>query len=187
MPEPALAAVSPRQDLQPSPALSIIANGPQSMAGRKLGILVSDDTDAELYAALAEAATREGAVYEVVAPRIGGVTLSDGSMLAAKHKIDGGPSVLFDAVAIIPSVEEASLLSADKPSQDFASDAFAHCKFIGLSEGGRLLMDAVGLAEKLDEGCLPLAEPGDAAAFLKACAPLRLWTRELAVDLDARI
>ena len=186
LPEPAMAAVPPRQDLAPSPALSIVANGPQSMAGRKLGILVSDGTDAALYAALVEAATREGAVYEVVAPRIGGVTLSDGSMLAAKHKIDGGPSVLFDAVAIIPSAEEAALLCGDKPSQDFASDAYAHCKFMGLSQGGRLLMDAVGLGEKLDEGCLPLAEPDDAPAFLKACAPLRLWTRELAVDLDAK-
>lgn len=187
LPEPAIAAVSPRQDLEPSPALSIVANGPQSFAGRKLGILVTDGTDAKLYEALVEAVTAAGAVYEIVAPHIGGVTLSDRRSLAAKHKIDGGPSVLFDAVAIIPSVEGAQLLLNDKPSQDFGSDAFAHCKFIGMSEGGQTLLFAAGLADKLDDGCIALGAPADAAEFVKACAPLRLWARELNVDLDGQI
>ena len=46
MPKPADAAVPTRQDLDPSPALSIVQNGPKRFEGRKLGILVSDGTDA---------------------------------------------------------------------------------------------------------------------------------------------
>ena len=185
LPEPAQAARPTRTDLDPSPALSIVANGPQGLAGRKLGILVTDGTDAELFLALVEAATREGAVYEVIAPKIGGVTLSDGSLLAAKHKIDGGPSVLFDVVAMLASTAGAVLLANDKPSQDFVSDAFAHCKFIGYSEASKAQFAAVGLDGKLDDGCFSLADAADVASFLTGCAPLRHWARELKVDLDA--
>ncbi|MES6461717.1 catalase-related domain-containing protein, partial [Cutibacterium acnes] len=52
MPKPADAAVPTRQDLDPSPALSIVENGPERFEGRKLGILVSDGTDAGLLHAL---------------------------------------------------------------------------------------------------------------------------------------
>ena len=46
MPKPADAAMPTRQDLDPSPKLSIVENGPQRFEGRKLGILVTDGTDA---------------------------------------------------------------------------------------------------------------------------------------------
>jgi catalase len=148
--------------------------------------VVSDGTDADVFDALVEAVTAAGGVYDVVAPKIGGVTLSNGEALAAKHKIDGGPSVLFDAVAVIPSAEGAQLMAGDGPSRDFVSDAFAHCKFIGLSDGGTAVMTAAGLGDKLDAGCIALAAPADTAAFIASCAPLRLWERELKVDLDAK-
>ena len=61
LPEPAPAAVAPSTDLPPSPALSIVANGPDSFAGRKLGVLVTDGADAELLAELREAAARSAA------------------------------------------------------------------------------------------------------------------------------
>jgi len=183
LPEPAQAAMPTRQDLAPSPALSIIANGPGGFAGRKLGILVSDGTDAALHDALVEAVSAAGGVYEVIAPNIGGVVLSDGSALAAKHKIDGGPSVLFDAVAVIPSAEGAQMLAGDGPTRDFVSDAFVHCKFIGLSDGGAALMAGAGLGELLDEGCVALQARG-CEAFIAKCAPLRYWPRELDVDAD---
>lgn len=185
LPAPAKAAMPTRKDLQPSPALSIVRNGPQSLAGRKLGILVTDGTDAALFAAVTEAATAAAALYEVVAPKIGGVTLSDGTALAAKHKIDGGPSVLFDAVAVLPSAEGSKLLATDAPSLDFVGDAFAHCKFIGYSESAAALLAAAGVADKMDTGFIKLNAPDDAKPFIAACAPLRLWERELKVDLDA--
>lgn len=146
---------------------------------------MTDGTDADVFTALIEAAGEAGAVYEVVAPTVGGVVLSDGSVLAAKHKIDGGPSVLFDAVAVLASAEGAQRLAIDKPTLDFLSDAFAHCKFIGLGEGGATLFAAAGLAGKADEGCFALDSAGGSAAFIAACAPLRHWARELEVDYDA--
>jgi catalase len=98
-------AAKPTLDLPTSSALSIVANGPANFAGRKMGLLLTDGSSAELFNALTKALEAEGAVWEVVAPKIGGVTLDDGTKVAAKQKIDGGPSVLFDAVAVLPSEE----------------------------------------------------------------------------------
>ncbi|MDF7773647.1 catalase [Sphingomonas sp. AOB5] len=185
IPDAAVAARKPITDLPPSDPLSIIKNGPESFKGRKLGILLSNDADAALFKALLKAVDAEGAVYEVVAPKIGGVTLSDGTKVAAKHKIDGGPSVLFDAVAILVSDEGASLLSLDAAAKDFATDAFAHCKFIGISAEAEALFVAAGIADDLDQACLPLSKAADARTFIEACRALRFWPRELTVDLDA--
>jgi catalase len=185
LPDPAVAARTPIADLPPSDALSIVKNGPASFKGRKLGILLTDGADAAVVKTLLKAVAAEGAVYEVIAPKIAGVTLSDGTKVGARHKIDGGPSVLFDAVAIVVSAEGAALLAGDAAAKGFASDAFAHCKFIGLSAEAKAIFDAAGIADQLDEACLPLAKAGDAAGFVEACRALRHWPRELAVDLDA--
>ena len=185
LPEKAKAAVSPKTDLPPSDALSIVKNGPKAFAGRKLGLLVSDGADAALVKALMDAVKAADALCEVIAPKIGGATLSDGALLPAQQKIDGGPSVLYDAVAVIVSDEGAALLSKDAPSKDFVADAFAHCKFMGLSPEAKPLLVKAGIAEDLDDGCMGLQSADDAKAFVAALGPLRFWDRESKVDLDA--
>ncbi|AOR80993.1 catalase HPII (plasmid) [Novosphingobium resinovorum] len=186
LPDAAAAAREPLVDLPPSHKLSILKNGPDSFKGRKLGILLSDGADAAVFKALVKAVDKEKAVYEVIAPRIAGVTLSDGTSVAAKQKIDGGPSVLFDAVAVVVSHEGAALLAGDAAAKDFVTDAFAHCKFIGFSAEAQAIFAKAGIAEDLDEACKPLGNAKDAAGFVEACRALRYWPRELEVDLDAR-
>ena len=186
MPAPASAAVPTRDDLPPSPALSIIARGPMSFAGRKLGILVSDGAPAKLVKALTDAVKSLGAVYEIVAPHIAGATLDDGTIAEAKQKIDGGSSVLYDAVALVLSAAGAAQLAADKTAKDFVSDAYAHCKFIGYTVDALPLIERAGIAtEDMDEGFLTLGSGASVKTFLKACGQLRLWDREYKVDLDA--
>ncbi|HEY8126750.1 MAG TPA: catalase [Methylocystis sp.] len=184
VPEPAKAARPTRQELPRSAPLSMLTR-PKSFTGRKLGILVTDGGDAKLLKALIEAVTKIGAVYEIVAPHIGGAMLDNGVLQPAAQKIDGGPSVLYDAVAIITSETGVADLAADSAARDFASDAFAHCKFIGFTESAMPLLEKAGVADALDEACIRLATVKDAAAFVAACAELRHWPRELTVDLDA--
>ncbi|WP_285018711.1 catalase [Novosphingobium sp. fls2-241-R2A-195] len=186
LPDAAVAAREPLVDLPPSDKLSILKNGPDTFKGRKLGILLSDGADAALFKALVKAVDKEKAVYEVIAPKIAGVTLSDGTTVAAKQKIDGGPSVLFDAVAVVVSEDGAALLAGDAAAKDFVTDAFAHCKFIGFSDEAQAIFAKAGITEDLDEGCMPLATAKDTAGFVEACRALRYWPRELEVDLDAR-
>jgi len=166
--------------LKPSPKLSIIENGPDSFKGRKLGILVTDGADAKLLAGLEKAAKAAGAMTELVGPKVGGVKLSDGSMRQPKQKVNGGPSVLYDAVAVLASAEGAALLAKEATAKDFVSDAFAHAKFIAYAEPARPLLDKAGVEP--DDGVVALKDAGGADAFLKLCGKLRFWQREAEVQ-----
>jgi len=177
LPAAAKPAVSPRNDLPLSDALSILKNPPDSFKGRKLGVLVTDGVDAKLLKALQDAVTSEGATLETIAPTIGGVTANDGTHVAAQHQVDGGPSVVFDAVAILASEEGVGSLLKSPPARDFAADAYAHYKFVGFSPPSAKLFAKVGLPEDLDEGFHSLAKPADVKAFIAACKRLRFWDR----------
>ncbi|RUX09180.1 catalase [Mesorhizobium sp. M8A.F.Ca.ET.059.01.1.1] len=183
LPRPADAAIVPRNDLAPSPALSIIQNGPESFAGRKVGVLVSAGADAALLKRLQSAVEKEGATMEVVAPKVGGVEAGDGSWIEARHMIDGGPSVLFDAVALVLSDEGAQRLTGEAAARDFVADAFAHCKFIAFTAASVPLLQKAGVDPKADEGMIDLTDPKAVAGFVESCRKLRLWGREMAVKL----
>jgi catalase len=186
MPQAAPPAREVITDLPPSDALSIVKRSAPGFMGRKLGILVTDGADAALLDALIAQIQAEGARYEIVAPKVGGATLSDGQLVEAKQKIDGGPSVLYDAVAVLASEEGAALLAIDKPAKDFVNDAFAHCKFIALTAEAVPFFERAGVtAADTDEGVMRLETVADAQAFLEACRQVRFWNRELNVDLDA--
>ena len=178
MPEAATPARKPITDLPASDALSILKNGPDSFKGRKLGLYLSDGADADTVEAIEKAFKDEGAVVAIVAPKIQGVTLSNGQARASDEKINGGPSVLFDAVALVFADDQANTLAKDKPSKDFVSDAFAHAKFIAFNGPAMALLKAAGIGEDLDEGCLELGGSDSAEAFVKKCRKLRFWDRE---------
>jgi catalase len=185
MPDAAKAAVETRQDLPASDALSIVKNAKGSFDGRKLGILVTDGASAKTVNALIAAVEGANAVYEIIAPKVGGAKLDDGTLLAADQKVDGGPSILYDAVALVVSADGAKLLSKDKTAKDFVSDAFGHLKFIGYSAEAKPFLAKAGIAdEDIDDGVIVLTE-GNAMAFVKTCGALRLWEREMETDLDA--
>ncbi|MDT8855724.1 catalase [Paracoccaceae bacterium Fryx2] len=175
MPAPAPAAQPTRMDLPPSDALSIQLNPPASFKGRTIGVLASDGIDAGLLAELREATAEAGVVMKIIAPKIGGVTDSDGTLHPADERLGGAPSVLFDAVAILPGDD---MLATSKPAQDFLSDAYAHCKFIGCNDASNALFDACGLAEADDKGLWVLSTSTSIQAFLTACTALRFWPRE---------
>ncbi len=183
MPKPADAAVPTRHDLEPSPALSIVERGPKRFEGRKLGILVTDGVDAKLLKGLMDAVVKEKAVVELIAPKVGGVTASDGKFIEAKHMIDGGPSVLFDAVALLTSTAAIEDLVKEAAARDFVADAFQHCKFIGYDQSAMPLLEKAGIADALDEGVVALPGEEGLSAFVEELGKLRVWGREPSVKL----
>ena len=179
MPKGAEPARQPITDLPASPALSIVKNGPASFMGRKLGILVADGADAKLLKALEKAAAEEGATIEFIAPKVGGFTDSDGKLHPAQQKVNGGPSVLYDAVAVLLSADGAKLLAKEAAAKDFVSDAFAHAKFIAHAETAMPLLNSTGITP--NDGVIPLKTAEDAAAFIARCREVRLWKREASI------
>lgn len=175
-------AVEPRQDLKPSKALSIALNPPGTFAGRKVGALVTDGVDQSLLDALRKALELEEATLEIIAPTVGGVEASDGTRVAADQKIGGGPSVLYDAVAVLPSEEGAASLMKSGPARDFISDAFVHLKFIAWVNAALPLFARAGIGKEMDQGCIELTGAKSVAGFVAACRNIRMWEREPSVS-----
>ena len=169
------AAREPIADLRASDALSILKNGPDSFAGRKMGILVTDGINDVMLDGLKDAVTSAGGVVEIVAQKVGGIVTAGGKKVPADQKIDGAPSVLYDAVAIIATAGGAKALAELHPARTFVADAFAHAKFIAHSQETDPLLKAAGV--KVDDGMMMIDAEKDAEAFVKACAALRYWKR----------
>ena len=179
LPAKSKAAVEPR-DMDLSPALRIVGKYPESLRGRAVAILVTDGADGKLIKAVRKAAEGEGATVKVVAPRIGGVTLADGSKLKADGQLAGTPSVLFDAVALVLSDKGCAELLSEAAALDFVAHAFAHLKAIGISRDAQPLLDKGGV--KADAFVVPL-EKGAGDFIAKARG--RLWDREPKVRMLA--
>lgn len=177
LPKPADAAMATRQDLKLSDALSILKSSPPDFSGRVVGALVSNGVDIKIFKSLKSAVKKEGAMLKVIAPKIGGVEASDGSWIEADEKVGGGPSVLYDAIAVLPSAEGAKMLAREPAALDFVSHAFVHKKFIATVKSADGLLEAAGLADKRDDGFVSLDKATAASEFIKECREIRFWKR----------
>ena len=177
--EPAVPAVEPRTDLKPSPKLSILANGPPGMVGRLVGMLVTDGASSAAVGALIEATVAAGASPKIVCPRVGGVTLDDGSHLRGDFQLAGGPSVLFDTVAVVASKTGTTALLGEAAAVSWVHDAFHHLKVIAATAEAAPLMAAAGVST--DAGVVALSGTKDATAFVTLAGGGRIWARETQV------
>nr|WP_303705732.1 catalase [Brevundimonas naejangsanensis] len=172
LPEKTPAAAEPI-DLDPSPAVRLIGKYPDSLKGRKVGVLVTDGADGAVVKAVQDAAKAAGAAVEIIAPKRGGAKLKDGSTLKADHQLAGAPSVLFDAVALVLSADGCKQLLTEGAAVDFAKDAFGHLKAIGHTPEAQPLLDKAGV--EADAGVVDLSNGAD--GFIKPAAT-RQWDRE---------
>jgi len=172
LPDKTPAAAEPI-DLEPSPAVRLIGKYPDSLKGRKVGVLVTDGADGAVVKAVQDAAKAAGAAVEIIAPKRGGAKLKDGSMLKADHQLAGAPSVLFDAVALVLSADGCQQLLTEGAAVDFAKDAFGHLKAIGHTPEAQPLLDKAGV--EADAGVVDLSNGAD--AFIQPAAT-RQWDRE---------
>ncbi|MRR54079.1 MAG: catalase [Deltaproteobacteria bacterium] len=174
LPDAPVAAV-PVKEMKPSPALQLIGKMKDTLIGRAIGILIADGSDGAVIMNIRKAATNAGAAVKIVAPKVGGAKLADGSMLAVDGQLAGTPSVLFDAVAVILSDEGAQALSRESAAIDFVRDAFGHLKAIAADKGGRALLKSANVGQ--DAG---VVEANDKDAFITV-AKTRQWDREKSV------
>jgi catalase len=173
---PAHAAIPARTDLQQSPKLSILANGPPTLEGRMIGVLVTDGASSSIIDEIFDAASAANASVKIIAPKLGGVTLDDGSKIKADFQLAGGPSVLFDTVAIVASAEGANMLLNEADAVTWVHDAFVHLKVIAHSVEVIDLLDAAGI--DADEGVVTIDSESDATSYIEIAQNGRIWTRE---------
>ena len=176
---PAPPAAEPVQDLPLSPALRIIDRMKPTLQGRAIGILVADGSNGDTVATLRKALEKAGASVKIVAPKVGGAKLRDGTQLPADGQLAGTPSTVFDAVASVLTSEMGEQLSREAAAVDWFRDAFGHLKAIAAGKGSQALLKAAGIEP--DAGVL---DPADVQGFI-AAAQTRQWAREPQVRMLA--
>ena len=171
-------AITPARDpidMDPSPTLSLIKKAKPTLAGRKVAALVTDGVDDGVLDALRKAVEKEGALLAIVAPKIGGVTTAKGKALPADQALSGAPSVMFDAVALLPSADGAVLLAKEAAAVDWLRDAFGHLKAIGHVAAAAPLFAKAAVAPDADAGVVALEK--NAQKFIAAAKQHRIWER----------
>jgi len=171
-------AIPPRDDLAPSPALSLVEKAPKTIKGRTVAVLVTEGSDAKLIANVRKAIEKQEATVKVIAPKSGKLDIG----VTPDMTIEGGPSCLFDAVVLLPSEEGAATLLDMAPAVDWLRDAFAHLKAIGYVEAALPLFEKAGLADSdNDPGLVDVADKGGPEHFVEAAGQHKIWQRDTKV------
>ena len=165
-----------RTDLPASEALSILKKTIPGLKTKVVGCLVSEGSDAKAVLALQKAVKAAGASLKIVAPKIGGATASDGTIIKADFQLAGGSSVLFDAVYLSLSKKGATTLSTEGAAVAWVHDAFVHLKVMGAPAAAKPLLDAAGVVK--DAG---IVIGDDHKAYLNKASEGRIWDREPSV------
>jgi catalase len=175
VPQAATTLQKPNTKLEASSALSILKNGPKSFAGRTIGVLVSDGSDASIVSGLFTAIQKEKATMRVIGPRVGDVVLSNGQKLLVHEKIDGAPSVLYDAIAILASQESIEALKDTPAWSSFFKDALAHGKYIAFASSTPNLAKDIKAGGDLKTQLVELGNEAHIVGFIEKCRELRAW------------
>jgi catalase len=178
-----------------SPALSMANTAHDSIASRKVAILVADGVEGGPVTALADELRERGAVPELLAPADGSVRTADGGELAVDRAINTMASVLYDAVVVCGGSAAVETLSADGYAMHFVAEAVKHAKVVGaLDEGAGMIERATLGAIALDIDSQPNAAhqgtiaarvddaglPSFVAEFCALLAGHRVWQRPTA-------
>lgn len=172
-------AASAPFDMPASPALSQYTKAPESLMGKKLGVLLTEGSPAKLVDALKAAAKKEGASVAIVGLSRGAIKLDDGQELAPDHFIDGAPSVLFDAIVLAPGEGAMQELERKPAAVNWIRDAFAHLKTIGWIARTRPLFEKASVQQHLESDAAIVAlDDASVEAFIESAKGHRNWDRE---------
>jgi catalase len=176
----------PRTTLEASAALSMANTVKDTAKGRKVAILAADGVDAAAVEAMKKALLAAGATAKVVAPRGGVLAGTRGTKVAVDFSLLTTGSVLFDAVYVPGGAESVKTLGQDGMAVLFVAEAYKHCKALAATGDAVSLLpgertSAPAKAVAVEEGVIAGGD-GDvarvAAAFVKAIANHRAWSRE---------
>ncbi len=163
-----------------STALSMANTVKNTIKSRKIAFLVADGVNDTSLAFLKTAIQAEGAIVELIAPRLT-FTTAGGRHMAADQSFLGAASVLFDAVYIPGGVNSVAALAAEVDAIHFLNESFKHCKVIAADSDAMPVIQASYFSTKI-KGDAGVIIDGDSAAlakaFIAAVAKHRVWDRE---------
>jgi len=175
--------------LAKSAALSMANNVAKSIRTRKIAVLAADGVDEEAVTTMKEALMAEGAIVDIIAPKLGMLIGADNTEIAVDKSLLTSASVLYDAVYVPGGANSVATIEAEADAVHFLNEAYKHCKAIAASADALQVLEATYFAKKLPEdnkdetvtreGVIIGTDASKLAKqFIQAIAQHRFWERE---------
>jgi catalase len=175
--------------LTKSAALSMANNVLDSIKTRKVAILAADGVNENSLLAVRQALLAEGAVVEIVAPRLGIISGENNTEISVDRSFLTTPSVVYDAVYVPGGSNSVATLEGEADAIHFLNEAFKHCKAIAADADAMQVLEATYFSKKLPEDNsddtviregVVIANDSNklATQFIKAIKMHRFWERE---------
>jgi len=176
--------------LPESKALSMAFTVKDSIATRKIAILAADGVNEENLLNVKDALTGEGALCEVIAPRLGFISGKNDTDIPVDKSLLTTASVFYDAVYVPGGTNSVGTLAEDPDAIHFLNEAFKHCKAIAADDDALQVLEATYFGRKLPEdndddtvmaeGIVIGMDPESLSQkFIEAIRQHRFWDREV--------
>lgn len=161
--------------LDSDPSLSQANTKFDSIATRKIAVLIADGFDMKVYKKMKTAVEKEGAMLKLIAPKGGTVTCNE----KMEHKVDAAisttESVLYDALYIPGGKKAISELMDEPKCIKFINETFKYCKAIAVDGEGEMLLDATFVKDYKDDMAIHINKAPK--SFIDSVAKHRNWER----------
>ncbi|MCF0056020.1 catalase [Dyadobacter sp. CY356] len=172
-----------------SEALSMANTPKDSIETRKIAFLTADGVDGKSLNTVKNALEAEGAIVEIIAPRLGYVLTEDDEQLPVSQSYLTAASVLYDAVYVPGGTNSVATVEAEADAIHFLNQAFKHCKAIAADAQAIQVLEATYFIKKLPadfteenvlaEGVIVSDDAAQLAEkFVLAIEQHRFWERE---------
>jgi catalase len=180
------------QGLESSAALSMANTPKASVQSRKIAILAANGVDGMAIQQMKKALVAEGAVVEIIAPKLGDIKAEKGAAVKVDKNFLTVSSVLYDAVYIPAGKESIAALANEADAIYFINQAYKHCKAIAVDGEAEALIAKTTIGFLLKDkkelpGFVYTSKGSDSLAnlFIKAIAQHRFWERETMSKIPA--
>ncbi len=182
-------SVKVKNTFETSAALSMANTIKDSIRTRKIAFLVADGVDKKSLTSMKGALEAEGAVVELVAPKLCTLIAEDNTEFPINKSFLTTASVLYDAVYVPGGTNSVATIAAEPDAIHFLNEAFKHCKPIAADSAAMQVLDQTYFSRKIlkeftEEDVITTGVAiGDdvkqlSALFIKAIALHRFWDRE---------
>jgi catalase len=178
-----------KPQLESAPSLAAERSGGNSIATRRIAVLVAGGVEVGALRVIQHALQEAGASSRLLADRVGTLATASGQQLAVDHTYLCESSVMFDGVIVPGGAASVDALAACADAMRFVQEAYRHGKAICVIGEALRLLAPMGLADVQAAAKVPgiIAGRNDpptradlAREFIAALATHRHWLRTAA-------
>jgi catalase len=177
-----------KSSIDRSEALSMANTRKDTIATRKIAILAADGVKGNAVAIVKQALEKNGAVVEIIAPRLGKLTSIENKSLHIDKSFLTAASVFYDAVYIPGGTSSVETLADNDDAVTFLKEAYKHCKPIATDKDSRMMLEhSVNISAEAADGIITSDKPSVLAQeFIKVITQHRFWGREKVKNTAAK-